>query len=384
MARIVMLLDNSYPPDPRVENEINALLSAGHSIELFCVKSDKLEDFQENDQLTVRREIPVIFYRPFSEEYQNFVKDFAQRIAQTTPDFIHCHDFRMLFLGVEIKKLSPDSKLIYDSHEFLAGYPYFIRNSSLSSKMKGLFIWTSYIYREKKSFKYVDAVITVSENLRQRLEKSSGKPAFLIRNIPPNATICKENCNYWHEHFKLEKNCKVLIHTGNAHYSNKRIKWLLKAVSKYEDLALIFLGSNTSLIEIENKAKKRSFSNVYFHEQIPRKYITFYCSQANFGLVYTWNRFWKSYWYALPNKLIDVSLAGLPVLATNQPELKNFVDRFKNGITFSGNNERELNEALASMIKNEGALRENGKTVAEKISWEKESEVLCDIYSKSL
>ena len=195
--------------------------------------------------------------------------------------------------------------------------------------------------------KKADSIITVSESLRKKLEKRSNKPSYLIRNIPPNADVCKENCHYWNERFNIPLDSKIIVHTGNAHYRNKRLHYLIDEVFERKNLALIFLGTNKSVDKIRKMALDKGAFNIYFHEQIPRKYVPYYCSQANFGLVYTWNPFWQSYWYALPNKLIDVSLAGIPVLSTSQPELKAFIDQYQHGVTFKGNSKacRHISQA---------------------------------------
>ena len=36
--RIGMILDDVFPPDPRVENEAISLLNNGHKVFLFCLK----------------------------------------------------------------------------------------------------------------------------------------------------------------------------------------------------------------------------------------------------------------------------------------------------------------------------------------------------------
>ena len=49
--RILMILDLEFPPDLRVENEIEALIDAGHEIHLACFtrknrqKYEKIENF---------------------------------------------------------------------------------------------------------------------------------------------------------------------------------------------------------------------------------------------------------------------------------------------------------------------------------------------------
>ena len=40
-----MILDKTFPPDPRVENEAIALVKSGHDVYLFCLKySNELND----------------------------------------------------------------------------------------------------------------------------------------------------------------------------------------------------------------------------------------------------------------------------------------------------------------------------------------------------
>ena len=36
-----MILDATFPPDPRVENEAISLIAAGHEVFLFCLKYDE-------------------------------------------------------------------------------------------------------------------------------------------------------------------------------------------------------------------------------------------------------------------------------------------------------------------------------------------------------
>ncbi len=375
-----MILDNFYAPDSRVENEINALIDSGYKIDLYCVQGKGYSGHEDHGNLQIFRVIPEDFYRPFSNSYKNFVQNFREEFRGKNYEILHCHDFRMLVLGGLLKKDNPDLKLIYDAHEYLIGYPYFYRNTSLISKLKGFFVWSWYIYQENKNLKRCDALITVSQTLQERLAKRSSKPCYLLRNIPPNYDRCVSNCTYWHDTFGLDEKTKVIIHTGNAHYSIKRLHFLFEVISD-RNLALVFLGSNSSLQRLEKFAEENSYKNIYFHEQVPRKYVTYYCSQANFGLVFLWKRFWKSYWYALPNKMIDVSLSGIPVLTTGQPELKKFVEKQGNGISFRGDSKKELKKAIDEIISREDELKERALKVSKEVNWNNEKKVLTDLYS---
>jgi glycosyltransferase involved in cell wall biosynthesis len=379
---IIILLDNEYRPDSRVENELNALCDSGFVVEMHCMKSQDLPKLENAGNLTIYRDVSEKLYRPFSKEYRSFTKEFTIKISALKPSIIHCHDFRMFFLACEIKKVYREVKIIYDSHEYLMGYPYFYRTKSWSSKFKGFFVWAYYVYCENRDLKKADAIITVSNALLNKLKKRSGKPALLLRNIPPNSKTCKQHCHYWHDLYKLPLDTKIVVHTGNAHYSTKRIHFLFDEFKKRKNLALVFLGTNKSIDNLKQICTRKGISNIYFHEQIPRKFVTYYCSQANIGLVYTWNKIWISYWYALPNKLIDVSLSGIPVLSTNQPELAHFIDTYQHGVTFDGTSQKALSTALDRILENEATYKKQAEKIETKLTWDTEKQGLIDLYKK--
>ena len=56
--------------------------------------------------------------------YKKTLADIAEHIEKENFDIIHCHDYHMLFVGTEVKKLAPAVKLIYDAHEYLRGWPF--------------------------------------------------------------------------------------------------------------------------------------------------------------------------------------------------------------------------------------------------------------------
>lgn len=62
--RIGMILDKSFPPDPRVENEAHILMQAGHELFLFCL------DFKGRTSKDVHNGIQVRRYGSSSFEYR--------------------------------------------------------------------------------------------------------------------------------------------------------------------------------------------------------------------------------------------------------------------------------------------------------------------------
>jgi hypothetical protein len=47
--KIGMILDKTFPPDPRVENEAISLIKSGNEVYLFCLSYNKNEDVVVNE-----------------------------------------------------------------------------------------------------------------------------------------------------------------------------------------------------------------------------------------------------------------------------------------------------------------------------------------------
>jgi len=53
--RIGMILDASFPPDPRVENEAVSLVKNGHEVFLFCLKYNKKQEDEIINGILIKR-----------------------------------------------------------------------------------------------------------------------------------------------------------------------------------------------------------------------------------------------------------------------------------------------------------------------------------------
>ncbi|VAW19730.1 Glycosyltransferase, partial [hydrothermal vent metagenome] len=53
--RIGMILDKTFPPDPRVENEAISLIENGHEVFLFCLKYSEIQPNEVLKEIQVKR-----------------------------------------------------------------------------------------------------------------------------------------------------------------------------------------------------------------------------------------------------------------------------------------------------------------------------------------
>src|SRR5688572_4956109 len=122
---VIMLLDNSLVSDARVEKEAMSLVENGYSVKIMAVRHPQMGMVEIKKFGTIYRVIPDSIDQPFSKNYKKFRKSFIKDILAETFEIIHCHDYKMLLLGAEIKKARPGITLIYDAHEYLPGWPFY-------------------------------------------------------------------------------------------------------------------------------------------------------------------------------------------------------------------------------------------------------------------
>ncbi|MDD5571688.1 MAG: glycosyltransferase [Bacteroidales bacterium] len=383
MKKVIMLLDNSFKSDARVEREAITLIENGYDVEVYAERDDDLPNNEIRNKIKIVRELDKSIHRPVSKEYKIFKGNFVNEIIKKDFDILHCHDYKMFLLGVEIKKKKNNIKLIYDSHEYLAGFPFYREIGTLKGKIKGWYIWRNYICCEKKSIKHADKIITISDGIAEEMRKHldlSDAPVVL-RNIPPLFPLNHEK--YFHRRFNIPFDKKIIVSSGNLYFGEKRIKMLIDAVTEVDDVCLLFVGTTQKHKELEKRIKNSELKNkIFIHDYITESAIGTMLSSADIGIVHTWQPKWKSHWHSLPNRFFEYSLAGLPIICTSQPEFVKLGNEFRHAVFYSGDKKNDLIKAINKCLENYDTLKQNALKIRENLSWEKESAKLIMLYDK--
>lgn len=374
-----MLLDNPFKADARVEKEIKSLIRAGHAVTLFALQDDSLPEKEEQGALTIYRILNPVIKSPMHRGYYKYLATMAEHIVKFNPDIVHCHDHHCLNLGYTVKQDSPNIKLIYDAHEFLAGWPLWRDINGFINRLKGRVVYNKMVTLEQQAIHSCDLVLTVSDSIAEAMinDMDLGHKPQVVRNIPPKFEHTRSS--YFHEYFGLSDKTKVLLHSGNIYHSPSRMNMLLRVVKEFNNLALVFVGDSPSVKQFERKTNQ---TNVYFHPYPPQEEFYNLLPAANFGLVYTWKPTWKSHWLSLPNRIFEYSLAGLPIIATSQPEFKKLGEQFGHIAFFKGDNADSLHKAIEVAIEKEAVFAQNANQIGTKLNWESEAEKLLKLYEK--
>jgi glycosyltransferase involved in cell wall biosynthesis len=374
---ILMMVDNPMVNDARVEKEAASLKEAGHHLTIFAMECAGMPETEIRDFGTVSRVLSACINRPFSSQYKRYKRKFQDEIAASAFDVIHCHDYVTLVLVAEIKKRRPDIFLVYDAHEFLRGWPWYKDIPPGLNRLKGKLVWRRFVTEEKKSIQFADRCITVSESIAQAIQNElhlAKKPAVL-RNIPEHCPL--PGGRYFHEKYKLPANALVMVHSGNLYHSPSRIRMLLESIEPFPDLYLVLIGNSE---KIRNLQRAGAGKRVFFHEYVERKKLCGIISSADFGIVHTWRPRWPSHWNSLPNRIMEYSVAGIPIAATAQPEFMKLASEFGHVSLYMGDEANSLKEAITSLLNNMAAMKRAAMRARDHLSWEKESEVLIALY----
>ena len=122
--RIGMLLDNSFPPDSRVENEAVSLIRAGHEVHLFSLCYKQKQPLQEvyNGIQVHRYPVGKLLYK-FSAlaytlpVYHFFVQSrIADFIRKNNLEALHIHDMMLAKAAFDANKKF-DLPTVLDLHE---------------------------------------------------------------------------------------------------------------------------------------------------------------------------------------------------------------------------------------------------------------------------
>jgi glycosyltransferase involved in cell wall biosynthesis len=190
-VRIGMVLENSFPPDIRVEKELRALAIQGHEVTLLCAcKGDQpAEDtfgkariirFQPQafgNKITKRLDILYCWLTGRKRAWEVAIEQF---VSEHHIQALHVHDLPLVPAGLAAARKS-QIPLVFDMHEI---YPIMIRDRIAASSNgvrtrihtglhNALFSPRWWDRVEQRAVEEADRIIVVVEESKQRLERMS-------------------------------------------------------------------------------------------------------------------------------------------------------------------------------------------------------------------
>lgn len=379
-----MLLDNSMVSDNRVEKEIETLNNHFNvCITVLAIKDNNLVETEIKNGFEVNRIIDPIVKSPLKKGYKKYLVALSNEILNYSFDILHCHDYHMLFIGNEIKKIKPDVNLIYDSHEYLRGWPLYLTNNGIINKIKGYLVWKKELRLEKKAIHNTDKVITVTKSIAKSLQKNYQlcKTPTVLSNFPKLTNLVKTD--FLKKKFNIDKEKKILIHSGSIYYSNKQLSQLTETINEFKDVVLVFIGNRPRFYEVKEMFSKiSSLNEKVFFIDYPSDYKSLFSLlySADIGLLHVRNK-WKAHKMGSANKFIEYSHAGLAIISTYQNTAIEINNEYHHCEFYDENQFFEFKLALKKTLNNLHVLKNNAQKTREFINWDSESKKLVEYYN---
>jgi glycosyltransferase involved in cell wall biosynthesis len=130
----------------------------------------------------------------------------------------------------------------------------------------------------------------------------------------------------------------------------------------------------------ENNLKE----NVWFIAKQPIETLRKYTAASSIGVTLDKDNN-INYKFSLPNKIFDYIHAGIPVLASDLPEISKIINEYKIGKICPDHNPKTIANCIDEMIKSEEKMKEweaNTTIAAKDFNWDKEKEKLLAIFKK--
>jgi len=283
------------------------------------------------------------------------------------PNCVHCHDTMVLLAGVILKMIC-GSKLIYDAHEL---------ESQKNGQSKILSKLTYLI--EVISWRFVDFFITVSPSIIEWYESKLGeKPNEIILNSPvynENEKKNSSNERYLNEIYGIAESDKIFLYLGIIGKGRGIEMYLNIFESEGVSSHIVFMGYGDLVDDVISRSKL--CKRIHFHPRIEHERVVEVSQSAAVGLAVIENISLSDY-YCLPNKIFEYAFAGIPVLASDFPDMKYMIEKYKLGAT-TKIDIKSVRDAIIS-IQEDGLMPSDCDLYP--ISWQFQSLKLMNVYKE--
>lgn len=304
---------------PNRENFIAIDVFTKKRIQLLQVKLSNFKSLQRILSLIVFLEI--------------FLKLFFRGVL-FKPTLIHVNDCYVLPIAALIRVFT-GSRILYDAHELES------ETNGISPNMRRV---VNFI--EKSCWNSVDVLVTVSPSIQNwYARKLSVKPSSVVLNSPHlrSKIATQQYENYFREKFNLAEESRIFLYLGNLE-RGRGINTILETFTRTpKNHVIVFMGSGSLENQISEFSKDNP--NILMHAPVRHDLVVDFAKSADFGIcliedVSLSDRF------CLPNKLFEYIFSGLPVIASNLPDMRKLIQEFEVGICVENSTDSLLTAVL--------------------------------------
>ncbi len=370
-ARAIVSVTNDLYTDQRVHKVCTFLVDQGYDVLLVGRKRTSSIPLPERAYRTHRMKL---LFETGAKFYAFFNLRLFFFLLFRKADVLVSNDLDTLLANYVAKKFKRKTRLVYDSHEYFTEVP------ELTSRPKVQRVW---LRIEEWIFPKLKDVYTVNGSIAEIYSKKYKKELRIVRNISP---LWKGKELQSKQALGIPENVPLIILQGAGINVERGAEEAVEAM-KSVDAVLMIVGDGDVVPKlkkyVENEGKPLT-EKVIFYGKKPYDVMMNYTTYADIGLTLDKPNS-LNYKLSLPNKVFDYMHTNTAVVATEIKEVANVVRTHNIGVVLDNFSVENLAKTLNELLADQDRLNEfhaNCAKAALTENWEKETEVLAEIYPK--
>ena len=377
--RIVMLVRNTYTHDTRVEKEARTLSDAGFEVTVVADAAPGLPERETRDGSTVIRVERIAAAIPGLRFFLHQAR-LARVLRRLQPAVLHAHDTNAL-IPVALAAQALGIPFVYDAHDLWLGRPrrersrvYFAINQLFYSLVERLFVPRA------------AATLTVSPPIARHLERKYGiDPEALVPNYPDRpGDLEGRDIRTLKGGERIPANEPIVLYLGGL-MAGRGLEQLVDAMALLESAHLVMLGDGfIGEALLRQAAAAGAGHRVHALPPVTPAEVVAYATSATLG-VSPIVPSCLNYRYSLPNKLFQYMAAGIPVVASDFPQVRSIVEDAGCGVVVDTTRPQAMADAIQGILEDPGAAIATGErgreAVEKKYNWWRSAEALLDVYA---
>jgi glycosyltransferase involved in cell wall biosynthesis len=300
-----------------------------------------------------------------------FARVFDEAIAANPADVYVAHDLPMLPIATAAVERH-GGKLVYDSHELFAEQEFLSVERRMWRRLEGRLIGRC------------DLVITVNVSIARELELRYGLARVEVIQNAERLGEGVAKTQAIRARLGLPASARILLYQGGLS-EGRNLEMPIRALRhvRTPGLHLVYLGDGVLAGRLVRLAARLGLSErVHPIPAVPQSELLRYTASADAGLIpYLANCLNTR--YCTPNKLFEMVAAGIPIVASDLPELRRLVAGHGIGLVGDTATPEGLAASIDALFAGEGPARFAPAIAAARreLSWEVESERLVRLYN---
>jgi len=391
-----MILDNSFPPDPRVENEALTLIENGHQVFLFCFKLAKSKQKKQeiiNGIEVHRHTISRLLYKLSALAYTvafyhySTYKSIIKFAEKNKIEALHVHDIqiaRSVFIANKKLKLPIILDLHENRPEIMKFYSHVI--SPTGRLLINPKTWKRFEY---KYIKLAQKVIVVTNEAREYYQNQipvDGKKFHVVPNsIRKEFYLDYKTSNDIIEKFKDNFTLLYLGNTGLRRGLLEAINSLQFIIPEIPNIKLVIVGKSKTDHILKNRIAELGYEDYVFFAgwQSPDLFQSFILA-SQLGICPIHRNLHHD--TTLANKLFQHLAFGKPLIVSNSTAQARLVKDYNCGLVFTDRNPQELANCIITLFQNKklyNSFSKNGIAAIEKhLNWDIISKEIVQLYKE--